>query len=94
MAIPIECLALIGDRRTLAAVSKEGAVCWYCSGRFDKESLFASLLDEEKGGEWSIRWNNSTITRRHYEEDYAILKSIYKLFPLLLIPFVVLSSTL
>lgn len=78
MAIPIESLAFIGDRRTLAAVSKDGSVCWYCPGRFDKESLFASLLDEKKGGEWSIHWNNSPFTRRHYEEDSAILKSIYQ----------------
>jgi GH15 family glucan-1,4-alpha-glucosidase len=77
MPIPIASLAMIGDRRTVAIVTKEGTVCWYCPGRFDKESLFASLLDEEKGGEWSIEWKKSSFSARHYEEDSAILKSIY-----------------
>lgn len=77
MAVPIESLAMIGDRRTLAMITKEGTICWYCPGRFDKESLFASLLDEEKGGSWTIDWKNSKFANRHYEEDSAILKSIY-----------------
>jgi GH15 family glucan-1,4-alpha-glucosidase len=77
MTTPLESLALIGDRRTLAMVTKEGTICWYCPRRFDEASLFASLLDEEKGGEWSIQWQNSNFTNRDYEEDSAILKSRY-----------------
>jgi GH15 family glucan-1,4-alpha-glucosidase len=77
MAISIESLALIGDRRTLAMVTKEGTICWYCPRRFDQDSLFASLLDEQKGGEWSIHWKNNSYVNRHYEEDSAILKSTY-----------------
>ena len=77
MAIPIESLALIGDRRTLAMVTKEGTICWYCPGRFDKPSLFASLLDEQKGGEWKIQWKNSSYANRDYEGDSAILQSTY-----------------
>ena len=77
MAIPIESLALIGDRRTLAMVTKEGTICWYCPGRFEQPSLFASLLDEEKGGEWIVKWRKNTFARRQYEGDSAILRSIY-----------------
>ncbi|WP_017730881.1 glycoside hydrolase family 15 protein [Nafulsella turpanensis] len=78
MSLPLKSLAFIGDRRTMAAVSKTGSICWYCPGRFDNGSLFASLLDEEKGGEWSIKWHNSTFKRRDYEEDSAILISLYQ----------------
>jgi GH15 family glucan-1,4-alpha-glucosidase len=78
MAIPIESLALIGDRRTMALVTKEGTICWYCPGRFEQAGLFASLLDEEKGGEWTISWQKSPFARRHYEADSAILRSTYQ----------------
>jgi GH15 family glucan-1,4-alpha-glucosidase len=77
MAVQIESLAMIGDRQTLAMVTKEGTICWYCPGRFDRPSLFASLLDEEKGGEWKIRWKGSAYASRDYEGDSAILKSVY-----------------
>lgn len=77
MAISIASLAMIGDRRTLAMITKEGTICWYCPGRFDHASLFASLLDEEKGGDWTIKWKNSKFSNRYYEEDSAILKIIY-----------------
>ena len=77
MAIPLESLALIGDRRTLAMVTKEGTICWYCPGRFDHASLFASLLDEQKGGEWKIQWKNSSYVNRDYEGDSSILRSTY-----------------
>lgn len=77
MAIPLESLALIGDRRTLAMLNQEGTICWYCPGSFSANSLFASLLDEQKGGQWSISWKDCTYADRDYEEDSAILKSTY-----------------
>jgi GH15 family glucan-1,4-alpha-glucosidase len=43
-------LALIGDRRTAALLTRHGDVVWYCPGRFDRPSLFAALLDSELGG--------------------------------------------
>lgn len=77
MAIQIESLALIGDRSTLAMVTKEGTICWYCPRRFDAPSLFASLLDEEKGGSWTVEWPGAAYKSREYEGDSAILQSVY-----------------
>lgn len=77
MAVQIESLAMIGDRLTLAMVTKEGTICWYCPRRFDQPSLFAGLLDGEKGGEWDIRWKGSAYASRDYEGDSTILKSVY-----------------
>ena len=41
---------LIGDLQTAALVTTDGAINWFCCPRFDSPSLFASLLDADKGG--------------------------------------------
>ncbi len=72
----IEDLAIIGDRRTAALVDKQGSVVWYCPGQFDAPTLFASLLDAEKGGEWKISPDQTAAARfveRRYLEQSGVL---------------------
>jgi len=51
----IEDHGVIGNMRTVALVTVRGAIDWYCFPRFDSPSVFAALLDDEKGGSFSIR---------------------------------------
>lgn len=72
-------LAVIGNRRTAAMVASDGAIVWYCPGRFDRPSLFASLLDPEQGGAWTIDLPGSTFAGRDYLEDSAVLETHFEL---------------
>lgn len=44
---------LIGDLRTAALVGTDGTIDWFCPGRFDAPSVFASILDPDAGS-WRI----------------------------------------
>ena len=65
---------LIGDLQTAALVGTDGTVDWLCLPRFDSPSVFASLLDAERGGRFSIRpEGDDCVVRQMYLPDTAIL---------------------
>ncbi len=47
---PIENHGIIGDLNTIALVGLDGTIDYMCFPNFDSPSIFASLLDDEKGG--------------------------------------------
>jgi GH15 family glucan-1,4-alpha-glucosidase len=51
---PIEEHGVIGDLHTVALVAVDGTIDWYCIPHFDSPSVFASILDADKGGEFRI----------------------------------------
>src|SRR5258706_3190128 len=50
----IEDHGLIGDLQTAALVATDGTIDWFCAPRFDSASIFASLLDQQRGGHFRI----------------------------------------
>ena len=64
---------LIGDLQTAALVSTDGVIDWYCSPRFDSPSIFASLLDAEKGGFFRISSAAQSTTKQLYFPASAVL---------------------
>jgi GH15 family glucan-1,4-alpha-glucosidase len=71
---PIEDHGLIGDLQTCALVARDGTIDWFCAPRFDSPSLFASLLDAERGGHFRISpVSRHYSSRQLYLPDTAVL---------------------
>ncbi len=51
---PIENYGIIGDLYTVALVGLHGSIDFMCFPQFDSPSIFAALLDDKKGGCYSI----------------------------------------
>jgi len=65
---------LIGDLQTAALVNTDGTVDWFCCPRFDSPSVFASLLDAERGGYFRIAPDTSGyVSRQLYFPDTGML---------------------
>jgi GH15 family glucan-1,4-alpha-glucosidase len=52
--LPIAEHGLIGDLHTVALVGTDGTIDWYCCPRFDSPSVFAAILDRNRGGLYRI----------------------------------------
>jgi GH15 family glucan-1,4-alpha-glucosidase len=71
---PIANHGLIGDLQTAALVNTDGTVDWFCCPRFDSPSVFASLLDADRGGRFRIAAEgDDVVVRQLYFPDTAIL---------------------
>src|SRR5436190_8626574 len=75
---PIAEHGLIGDLQTAALVATDGTIDWFCWPRFDSPSVFASLLDERRGGRFALApVGPPGTTKQMYLPDTAILVTRY-----------------
>ncbi len=71
---PIENHGIIGNLRTAALVGMDGSIDWLCLPHFDSPSVFAAILDDQKGGHFRIAPALDQIRRKQfYWPDTAIL---------------------
>jgi GH15 family glucan-1,4-alpha-glucosidase len=74
---PIEDYGLIGDCHTAALVSSRGSIDWFCLPRFDSPSLFARILDLERGGAWAIQPTGQFRATHQYLPNTNVLETIF-----------------
>ncbi len=73
-----DCYAVIGNCTTAALVSSDCSVEWLCLPFFDSSSLFAHILDEEKGGYFKISGVDTLKTYQSYIDQTNILKTTFE----------------
>src|SRR6476660_7168427 len=65
---------LIGDLQTAALVATDGSIDWFCCPRFDSPSVFASILDQQRGGYFRIAPESPDhVVKQLYFPDTAVL---------------------
>ncbi|MFE9558218.1 glycoside hydrolase family 15 protein [Streptomyces sp. NPDC006703] len=72
---PIADHGIVGDLQTVALIAADGTVDWWCTPRFDSPSVFASLLDSDRGGYCRLHADVSkeATVRQLYLPDTAVL---------------------
>lgn len=75
--VPVGDYAVIGNCRTAALVSRAGSIDWLCLPHFSAPSLFAALLDQRRGGRFSITPRRMHESTRTYMGDSAVLQTTH-----------------
>jgi GH15 family glucan-1,4-alpha-glucosidase len=70
--------AIVGDCRTAALISREGAIDWLCLPHFSGPSVFAAMLDRERGGHLSIAPEAPFRARRRYVGATPVLETTFE----------------
>lgn len=69
---------VIGNSRSAALISDKGSIEWLCLPDIDSSSEFAKLLDDEKGGEFSIIVDKDYSISQSYHPYTNILKTRFE----------------
>lgn len=69
---------VIGNSHSAALVSDDGSIDWCCLPKFSSPSVFAAILDDDKGGRFHIRSVETFDSRQEYLSESNILKTTFK----------------
>jgi GH15 family glucan-1,4-alpha-glucosidase len=65
--------AFLGDCHSCALVTRDARIVWACFPRFDAPSVFAHVLDPDKGGSFDVTLPDLESTSRAYIKDTNVL---------------------
>jgi GH15 family glucan-1,4-alpha-glucosidase len=72
---PIADYGMIGDGRSIALVSRNGSIDWWCLPLYDGDPVFARLVDAKRGGYFYIRPTIPFRAERRYRGTSSILET-------------------
>jgi GH15 family glucan-1,4-alpha-glucosidase len=69
---------VIGDGFSVAFVGVDGSVDWLCMPRFDSPSVFAAILDPQRGGSFGISPIAGYESRQGYDDATNVLQTLFR----------------
>ena len=75
---PISDYGIIGNMVSAALVARTGSIDWCCLPRFDSPSIFAAILDDEKGGKFGIEPCSHFESSQFYLNDTNVLQTVFQ----------------
>ena len=72
---PISDHGVVGDLATMALIAKDGAIDFMCWPNFDSPTIFAALLDPERGGAFELfpHIANARVTQQYLPDTNVLL---------------------
>ena len=68
---------IVGNCRSAALIDDKGSLDWCCLPEFDSPSVFARILDEEKGGHFQFLVDEDYHIDQEYIRDTSLLKTTF-----------------
>jgi GH15 family glucan-1,4-alpha-glucosidase len=75
---PIQDYAAIGNLRTVALVGRDAAIDWCCFPDMDRASVFAAILDAERGGTFRVRPTGAGVGEQSYVKDTNVVVTRFR----------------
>jgi len=74
----LEDYGIIGNMETCALISNEGSVDWMCLPHMESESVFAKILDKERGGYFGVQPKKKFKSFQRYIKNTNVLQTFFE----------------